>query len=110
MDVLSTLRRAMNESASIPLGLIANGLAVALTLPFILVPSGEWIRPMGWAMCMGLIALTSALLGASTALFDVREGRRRMAALGFALCLTPFFVASGLLQVLALIKGFGLSP
>ncbi len=109
MKLFKQLDQLISSSGSCALGVVANLGIVALTLPFVTVPSGNSIRPMGWAFLIGMIALGTFVVGIITALIDVFSGKCKFGLVGFFLCLVPFPLASLLLHLLALIKGFHLS-
>ena len=95
---------------SVKLGLWLSVTNLVFSLQFFLVPQGRDIRPMGWAVLMCLIAGIGLLLGVPCALAGLFSTRWRRALIGIVLCLAPLPVASGMMHLAALIKGFTIAP
>jgi len=83
----------------------------AQAAPFLCVPAGSSIRPMGWAMYTMLSALVLMLVSLGASIASLRKQKRKTASVvAILLSLAIIVVPSLALQAVAQIKGFNLSP
>jgi hypothetical protein len=109
MKIIKVLIKATQESTSCSIGLTTQLIVFLLAVPFAATPSGTSIRPMGWAMLVFMVGALAFFLGALSAIVDVMSGKRVHALIGFVLCASTFFAASGWLHLIAILKGFTLA-
>ena len=96
---------------SFGLGAFFNLVIVVNAVPFLFVPHGHGVRPMGWAVLMFVTAGAALWLGLPLALLSRLRGERgRLAGWGIVLSLTPLPLALILLHSLSAICGFELEP
>ncbi len=95
---------------SLKLGFCLSLMALVCSLQFFLVPRGEDIRPMGWAMVFALFAAVGLLLGVPCAIAGLFTLHWRRALVGIMFCLAPLPVSSGVMHLAALIKRFTIAP
>lgn len=81
------------------------------TAPFLQVPAGSWIRPMGWAMYTMLSALGLMIFSLSASIASLRTQPSKITSvIAILLSLAIIVVPSVALHAIAQIKGFNLSP
>jgi|GEM_PF-7050148 len=79
--------------------------------PFLSVPAGSWIRPMGWAALTMLAAFLLMIFSLSASIASLRRQHNKpVSVVAILLSLAIIAVPSFALNAIASIKGFHLSP
>jgi hypothetical protein len=100
-------KRRVATTLALGTGIIFNLLVLVSTIPFLSVPRGRGIRPMGWAMFVFEMAFLALVIGLPMTIIGfVTERSRRLNILATCLALTPLPLAIILLRVLAAACGF----
>jgi hypothetical protein len=96
--------------AALTVDAVTHLLIIAFSVQFLFVPAGASIRPMGWAMLMGLLDLVTLVIALPLSIVSVaRERPPTIGAVAAFFSLTPFFFSSFVLHFSSWIKGFELS-
>ncbi len=83
----------------------------SLALPFLGVPEGTWIRPMGWAFFSLLAAAATAGSCIALSAWDYRNGKSKVMCIAAGVLSIPLIAVPALsLHAAAWYKGFHLSP
>ena len=91
--------------------LLCDAYVFAQALPFLAVPSGAQIRPMGWAFYTLILALALTVIGFVYAVAQFRTQQNKvLCGIGMFLSLFPIPIAMSSLRLMAAIKGFELEP
>ncbi|MGC3989886.1 MAG: hypothetical protein QM796_09460 [Chthoniobacteraceae bacterium] len=100
-------RPAIPSALLIPL--LCDVYIFAQALPFLAVPRGTPIRPMGWAVFSLLLALGLTVFGVIHVSLQLRTKQSRaFCAVGYFLSILPIPIVMSSLQLMAAIKGFEL--
>lgn len=92
------------------MAIVANFLVLISSLPLFLIPAGESVRAMGWALFLGLIAAGSLFFIVPLGVYCIfKEKPRFIGAVVVLLGITPIFVGQQLLSLASWIKGFEIS-
>ena len=84
---------------------------VSQALPFLSIPTGTHIRPMGWAMSVMMSSLTLMVIGITRSVVSFRRGQNKTAcSLSLLVSIALLIVPSISLHVVASVKGLILSP
>jgi hypothetical protein len=94
---------------AIACGLLGCGLTLYYCYPFIHVPKGTAIRPMGWAMVTTVISFLTLVVSLPSALSALKKDPKWVGFTGLVLGLIPFPLASFLLHFAAYVRGFQLA-
>jgi len=98
-------------SVALAIVVLAHAIVFAISAQFFFVPAGSHIRPMGWAMFVGIVSFVSLLLVEPVSIVaTIRERPRFLGILGLIGGITPFFFSSFILHFAVWVKGFELSP
>jgi hypothetical protein len=98
-------------SVALTVVLLAHAIIFAISAQFFFVPAGSAIRPMGWAMFVGIVSLVAFLLAEPISVVaTIKERPRFLGIIGMVGGITPFFFSSFILHLAARIKGFELEP
>lgn len=96
---------------ALALAIAAHLLICLFSVQFFFVPAGSHIRPMGWAMFVGLVSVGAFIVVEPVSIISLfREKPRFLGVLGLVLGITPFPFSSLILHLAAMIRGFELSP
>jgi uncharacterized membrane protein YhaH (DUF805 family) len=95
---------------SVKLGLGLSVTALVWACPFLFVPRGHDIRPMGWPLVLCMVAGIGLLLGVPCGVAGLFSKCWRRALLGILLCLSPLPVGIGIAHIVAFINGFTFAP
>jgi hypothetical protein len=91
--------------------LLCDAYVFAQALPFLAVPRGAEIRPMGWAFFSVLLALGMTVFGLIYVSAQLRTQQGRVfCGIGFFLSILPIPIVMSSLRLMAAIKGFELEP
>ena len=95
---------------ALSLAIAAHLMIFLFSVQFFFVPAGSHIRPMGWAMFVGMVSIGAFFIVECLSIISlVREKSRLIGVLGLILGITPFLFGSFILHFAAWVKGFGLS-
>jgi hypothetical protein len=98
-------------TVALVLAIAAHLLIFLFSVQFFFVPAGSQIRPMGWALFVGLVSAGVFIVVEPVSIISLfREKPRFLGVLGMVLGITPFPFSSFILHLAARIKGFELSP
>lgn len=103
------------EREAFPLAVIlpvlGNCFLVIQALPFLRVPQGTVMRPMGWTFFNFQVALAITIIGLSLSVALLMKKQRKMlAVIGIALSLAPIFTMMIAFHAVVAIKGLVLAP
>jgi len=91
--------------------LLGDGFVFAQALPFLEVPGGTGIRPMGWVFYMVSLAMGLTVFGLAYVAGQFRkQPNKALWAMGLVLSLLPLPLAMTSLRLMAALKGFELEP
>lgn len=80
-------------------------------LPFLSIPTGTHIRPMGWAMSVTISSLILMVIGITRSVVSFRSGQNKSAcSLSLLVSIAFLIVPSVSLHIVASVKGLILSP
>lgn len=106
---LSMVRSRPFTSVALVAIVLAHAIAFAVSAQFFFVPAGSEIRPMGWAMFVGIVSFLSFLVAEPASIVaTIKEKPRFLGIIGMIGGITPFFLSSFILHLAARIKGFEL--
>jgi len=103
----------MRSRPRITVALAIAGLAhlaiLAASIPLFFVSAGEWIRPMGWAVFVCVVAFVALCLVVPFSVIAIaKEKARWLGLLALIGGMTPFFFGQLLLQIAMKVTGFNL--
>jgi hypothetical protein len=94
----------------IGIALIAHISIIVFSTHFLFVSPGAYIRPMGWAMMMALIAGGTFFVVVPLSIIAIiKERPRFLGIIGLILGITPFWFSAMLLNFMSWVIGFNLS-
>ena len=106
-----TLQSRGFGTAALAMAIAAHLLILLFSIQLFFVAAGSHIRPMGWAMFVGLVSVGAFILVEPISIISLfREKPRFLGLLGLVLGATQFPISVFLLHVAARINGFELSP
>jgi hypothetical protein len=89
------------------LGAVANGIILISSIPFLLVPEGTRIRPMGWRMIVFSISFAALVIVLPLSISSlIRHKTNKWAIWGIVFSLLPFPLAISILGILMQVIGF----
>lgn len=108
---LSVMRSRPFASIALAVVVLTHVIVFGMSVQFFLVPAGSAIRPMGWAMFVGIVSFWSLLLAEPASIVAIiKEKPRFLGIIGMIGGIMPFFFSSFILHLAARIKGFELEP
>jgi len=97
--------------AAVLIPLLCDGYVFAQALPFLAVPRGAGIRPMGWVFFTLLLACGMTVFGLVYVTGQFRtQQNKAFCGIGIFLSLLPIPIMMSSLRLMAAIKGFELEP
>ena len=107
----SVMRSRPFTSVALSVVVLAHVVVFAISVQFFFVPAGSAIRPMAWAMFVGIVSFLSFLVAEPASIVaTIREKPRFLGVAGMIGGISPFFFSSFILHLAAWVKGFELEP
>jgi len=107
----ASVRSRPFTSVALVIVVLAHAIIFAISAQFFFVPAGSHIRPMGWAMFVGIVSCVTFLLAVPTSIVaSIKERPRWLGIIGLVGAFTSFPLSSYILHLAARIKGFELEP
>jgi hypothetical protein len=107
----AVLRSRPYSTVALVLVVMAHAVIVAVSAQFFFVPAGSQIRPMAWAMFVGIVSCVAFLLVVPVSIVaTIKERPRLLGIIGLVGAFTSFPLSPFILHLAAWIKGFELEP